>query len=193
MIVKPGKESMPGGVNAALDRSRKTRADAGFVIRLAALLVIAGVFIASPLLAQEKADLVHVVKSERRLYLMKDGKEIDSFRATFGANPKGHKQRQGDERTPEGRYTLTHKNLNSSFYKSVHISYPNAQDREKARTMGVNPGGDIMIHGQKNGVEWLTPLSQLFNWTDGCVALTNSDMDRVWDSVDPGTPIEIDP
>ena len=184
---------MPGGVNAALDRSRKTRAAAGFVIRLAALLVTAGVFIASPLLAQEKADLVRVVKSERRLYLMKDGKEIDSFRATFGTNPKGHKQRQGDERTPEGRYTLTHKNLNSSFYKSIHISYPNPQDREKARNMGVDPGGDIMIHGQKNGVEWLTPLSQLFNWTNGCVALTNANMDRVWDSVDPGTPIEIDP
>ena len=168
-------------------------ARARYITRLAALLVTAGLLVAAPTFAQEKADLVRVVKSERRLYLMKDGKEISSFRATFGANPKGHKQRRGDERTPEGRYTLTYKNPNSSFYKSIHISYPNAQDREKARKIGADPGGDIMIHGQKNGVEWLTPLSQLFNWTDGCVALTNPNMDRVWDSVDPGIPIEIYP
>jgi murein L,D-transpeptidase YafK len=169
-------------------------ASARSITRLAALLVTAGLLVAAPVVAQaEKADLVRIVKSERRLYLMKNGKEVDSFHATFGADPKGHKQRRGDERTPEGRYTLSYKNPHSSFYRSIHISYPNARDREKARTMGVDPGGDIMIHGQKNGVEWLTPLSQLFNWTDGCVALTNADMDRVWDSVDAGTPIEIYP
>ncbi|MCP3868360.1 MAG: L,D-transpeptidase family protein [Gammaproteobacteria bacterium] len=141
----------------------------------------------------QKADAVLVIKNEGRLYLMKKGQSFASFRATFGANPVGHKEVQGDERTPEGHYFLDYKNRNSKFYKSIHISYPNARDREKARRMGVDPGGDIMIHGQTNGYGWAAPITQLFSWTDGCVALSDSDMDRVWDAVDPGTPIEIRP
>jgi len=141
----------------------------------------------------QKADKVLVIKSEKRLYLMEEGKQIASFRATFGANPVGHKERKGDERTPEGHYVLDYKNSNSQFYKSIHISYPNAQDRRKARRLGVNPGGDIMIHGQTNGWGWAGPLMQFFSWTDGCVPLSDSDMDKVWEAVDPGTPIEIRP
>lgn len=143
--------------------------------------------------AAQKADAVLVIKSEKRLYLISNGERFASYRATFGANPVGHKQAQGDERTPEGRYMLDYKNPNSRFYKSIHISYPNAQDRRNARRMGVNPGGDIMIHGQTNGWEWVAPLMQFFPWTDGCVALSNADMDRVWNAVNPGTPIEIRP
>jgi murein L,D-transpeptidase YafK len=141
----------------------------------------------------QKADKVLVVKSEKRLYLMKDGKPIASYRATFGANPVGHKERQGDERTPEGHYVLDYKNRNSKFYKSIHISYPNAQDRREARRRGIDPGGDIMIHGQTNGWGWAGPVMQFFPWTDGCVALSDRDMDEVWEAVDPGTPIEIRP
>ena len=153
------------------------------------LLLLAG----SVFAAQPKADLVRVVKSESRLYLIRDEEVFASYNVVFGANPQGHKEREGDERTPEGRYYLTYKNPNSGFHRSIHISYPNAEDREHARQLGVDPGGDIMIHGQKNGKEWLSRFSGFVNWTDGCVALSNSDMDEVWDAIDPGIPIEIEP
>lgn len=141
----------------------------------------------------EKVDEVLVVKSEKRLHLMSNGSILQSFPVTFGTEPQGHKQEQGDGRTPEGRYTLDQKNSNSRFYKSIHISYPNAQDVEQARKRNVSAGGDIMIHGQLNNWAWASPLVQLFNWTDGCIALSNEDMDQVWDAVATGTPIEIRP
>jgi murein L,D-transpeptidase YafK len=150
-------------------------------------------FVVPSVLATEKADLVRVVKREKRLYLIRNGEVLASFRVAFGASPMGHKERQGDERTPEGRYVLDYKNAGSKYYKSIHISYPNAQDREHARKLGVDPGGDIMIHGQPNGREVFTPITQLFNWTDGCIALSNNNMEIVWKAVDAGTPIEILP
>jgi murein L,D-transpeptidase YafK len=143
--------------------------------------------------SDQTVDSVLVVKSESRLYLMREGKELASFKVAFGSNPEGHKQQQGDERTPEGRYVLDYKNPNSNYYRSIHISYPNAQDRQTARKRGVNPGGDIMIHGQANGYGGFSTIVQLFNWTNGCIALSNPDMDVVWDAVKPGTPIEIRP
>ncbi len=142
---------------------------------------------------QPIAESVLVVKSERRLYLLKEGVPFAHYRVTFGANPKGHKQREGDERTPEGNYVLDWKQDYSSFYKAIHVSYPNAQDQAAALERGEDPGGLIMIHGQKNGYEWLSVVSAFFNWTDGCIALSNSDMDEVWLSVRAGTPIEIRP
>ena len=144
-------------------------------------------------LSEQKADAVLVIKSERRLYLLDNGEPFASFRATFGMQPVGHKQQLGDERTPEGHYVLDYKNPNSKFYKSIHISYPNAKDRKSARERGVNPGGDIMIHGQTNGWGWAAFVVQWFPWTDGCIALSDKDMERVWNAVDPGTPIEIRP
>jgi murein L,D-transpeptidase YafK len=140
-----------------------------------------------------KADAVLVIKSEKRLYLLRQGEQIASLRVAFGSAPVGTKRQEGDGRTPEGRYVLDYKNIDSQFYKSIHVSYPNSQDREQARERGVSPGGDIMIHGQANGWEWASLFVQLFSWTDGCIALSNSDMERVWNSVDPGTPIEIRP
>lgn len=143
--------------------------------------------------AAQKADLVVVKKSEARLYLQRDGKPFASFAVSFGRTPDGHKTRKGDKRTPEGRYILDAKNPKSGFYKAIRISYPNAQDRETAKAQGVKPGGLILIHGQKNGLGWMAPVSELFNWTDGCVALSNQDMDQVWQAVEVGTPIEIYP
>ena len=139
----------------------------------------------------EKADSVLVVKSESKLYLIKNEKVFREYKAAFGANPKGHKQQEGDERTPEGKYVLDYKKSDSSFYKSIHISYPNENDKKRAEEAGVNPGGLIMIHGQKNGFWWLSWITQCFNWTDGCIAVSNGAMDEIWDSVDIGTPIEI--
>jgi len=137
--------------------------------------------------------MVLVVKSESKLYLKKDGKSLNEYHVAFGANPKGHKQQQGDERTPEGKYILDYKKEDSAFYKSIHISYPNETDKKRAKESGVNPGGFIMIHGQKNGLSWLSFFTQRFNWTDGCIAVSNSAMDEIWQTVDVGTPIEIKP
>ena len=167
-----------------------------FSIKTLSTFVIIALFLTLPVqnsMGVQKADAVLVVKSEKRLYLMIKGERFASFRVTFGDNPKGHKQKRGDERTPEGRYVLDYKNPNSKFHKSIHVSYPNAKDREMARLLGVDPGGDIMIHGQTNGWGWASPVLQFFPWTDGCIALTNTSMDRVWNAVAPGTPIEIRP
>lgn len=154
------------------------------------LLVV--LFLPAVVFAQ-KADLVVVRKSGSRLYLEHGGKTFASFQVSFGSQPKGHKQREGDERTPEGRYVLDAKNAKSAFYRSIHISYPNAQDVASAKARGVKPGGQIMIHGQKNGFGWLAPVTQRFNWTDGCVGLSNNDMDAVWSAVDVGTAVQIYP
>ena len=143
--------------------------------------------------SEQAADMVLVEKSKSRLYLMRQGEAFASFHVAFGSNPKGHKQEQGDGKTPEGRYMLNYKNAGSAFYKSIHISYPSAKDRQDALKRGVDPGGDIMIHGQKNGYGRLSFLVQRFNWTNGCIALSDRDMDLVWDAVKPGTPIEIRP
>jgi len=140
-----------------------------------------------------KADLILVKKNEKRLYLIKNKKSFRIYRVSFGANPKGHKQQEGDERTPEGKYILDYKKTDSSFYKAIHISYPNEKDKKRAIELGVTPGGAIMIHGQKNGFGWLGFITQFFNWTDGCISVKNNEMDEIWLSVEPGTPIIIEP
>ena len=141
----------------------------------------------------DKADHVLVVKSESKLYLKKNGKILKEFHVVFGSNPKGHKIQKGDGKTPEGRYILDDKKEDSAFYKAIHITYPNERDKRRAKDLGVDPGGMIMIHGQKNGIDISSSITQLFNWTDGCIALSNSDMDQVWEAVDIFTPIEIRP
>jgi murein L,D-transpeptidase YafK len=140
-----------------------------------------------------KAYFVLVKKHEKRLYLMKNKKPFKIYRVAFGANSKGPKRMEGDERTPEGKYILDYKNPDSDFYKSIHISYPNDQDIKRAREMGIVPGGDIMIHGQKNGSKNFSRIQRYVNWTDGCIAVTNAEMDEIWASVDVGTPITIEP
>ncbi len=150
-------------------------------------------FLPAIVFAFPRIDLVRVKKSEAKLYLMKSGKIVRVYHVVLGAHPKGHKQKKGDERTPEGWYVLDYKNAHSAFYKSIHISYPNRADRERARKAHVNPGGAIMIHGQKNGWGWASFIAQHFNWTDGCIAVTNKDMDEIWNAVKVGTPIEIKP
>ena len=143
--------------------------------------------------AADKADLVRVDKSERRLELLHKGTVLRSYRVALGNAPEGHKREEGDERTPEGRYVLDWRNPGSSFHKSIHISYPNAADRAAAKAAGRDPGGLIMIHGQPNGFGWWSWLLQLVDWTDGCIAVTDAEMDEIWTMVDNGTPIEITP
>jgi murein L,D-transpeptidase YafK len=136
-------------------------------------------------------DLVKVDKSAQIIQLLEQGKVIKEYQIALGANPQGHKQQEGDEKTPEGNYTLDYKKEDSSFYRAMHISYPNANDRQQAKQRGVSAGGFIMIHGQKNGFGWLSILMQQFNWTNGCIALTNAEMDEFMSLVAVGTPIHI--
>lgn len=143
--------------------------------------------------SEPKVDQVLVKKSAEKMYLFSKGKILKTYSVTFGANPEGHKEQEGDERTPQGNYILDYKKEDSSFYKAIHISYPNEIDIKKAKKAGVSPGGQIMIHGQKNGFGWLSSLTQHFNWTDGCIAVTNKEMEEIWNLVDTGTPIEIQP
>lgn len=140
-----------------------------------------------------EVDLVRVDKSERRLELLSGDKVVRSYAIALGANPLGHKAREGDERTPEGRYVLDWRNPVSGYYRSIHISYPNADDVAAAKRAGVEPGGMIMIHGQPNGYGWWSWLMQMFDWTNGCIAVTDEDMAEVWQMVANGTPIEISP
>ena len=150
-------------------------------------------FAAFPAFALERADLVWVDKSERRLDLIRAGKVLRSYSIALGNAPVGQKSREGDERTPEGRYILDWRNPGSIAHKSIHISYPNAAQVEAAKAAGVEPGGNIMIHGQPNGFGWWGWLLQMVDWTDGCIAVTDSDMDEIWAMVPDGTPIEIEP
>lgn len=155
------------------------------------LIIILLALFSSSVFSSQKAESVLVDKSEKKLYLIADGKPFKSYHVVFGANPAGHKQQEGDERTPEGKYLLDYKKDDSAFYKAIHISYPNQNDIENAKKRGVNPGGLIMIHGQRNGLGWLSFASRFFNWTNGCIAVTNSEMEEIWQAVDAGTPIEI--
>lgn len=147
---------------------------------------------ALPAFAGEKADLVRVHKAERRLELIGDGKVLRNYGIALGGDPVGHKHQEGDQRTPEGNYVLDWRNPNSIAHRSIHISYPNADDEAAAKARNVDAGGMIMIHGQPNGYGWWGWLLQLVDWTDGCIAVTDSDMDEIWALVADGTPIEIE-
>lgn len=139
--------------------------------------------LASP---DQRATRIYVSKSKQELQLFRDEQLLKTYKVRFGDQPKGHKQTEGDERTPEGKYVIDYKNPASDFHLSLHVSYPNATDKERAATAGVSPGGDIMVHGGNN-------VFRRYNWTDGCIALTNKQIEEVWRLVDVGTPIEIVP
>jgi murein L,D-transpeptidase YafK len=147
-------------------------------------------FLLSPLV-HAQIDLVKVVKSENRMLLINGGQVVKEYHVAFGQNPEGHKQQAGDQRTPEGNYTLDFKKEDSEFYRAMRISYPNNYDKILAKNRGVSPGGQIMVHGQKNGFEHLESFTQTANWTDGCIALKNREMDEFMALVSEGTPIEI--
>jgi murein L,D-transpeptidase YafK len=143
--------------------------------------------------ANVSVDRVVVYKHERKLVLLSAGKELRSYKVALGGEPVGPKTRHGDHRTPEGIYTLDSRNPNSHFYKAFHISYPNSKDTAAARKQGVGPGGDIMLHGLPKEYAWVGKAHVLHDWTDGCIAVTNEEMDEIWKLVRVGTPIEIKP
>ena len=134
-----------------------------------------------------------VVKSQRTLTLMAQGKVLRTYKVALGATPVGAKEQEGDHKTPEGHYILDRRNAKSRYYKSIHVSYPNEQQKQKAAERGVTAGGDIMIHGLPNGFGWLGATHRNMDWTDGCIAVTDAEMDEIWELVPDGTPIEIRP
>lgn len=136
---------------------------------------------------------VLVKKQDRRMFLLAGDEVVRSYRIGLGDNPSGHKLHEGDERTPEGQYILDWRNANSDFHKSIHISYPNEEDRELAAAWGLNPGGSIMIHGLPNDVEGMEFAYLGLDWTDGCIAVSNAEMDEIWQLVTDGTRIRILP
>jgi murein L,D-transpeptidase YafK len=139
------------------------------------------------------ADRVLVEKGKRELHLLKNGVPFRTFKIALGPAPVGDKVQEGDQRTPEGVYLLDARNPDSDYFLSIHISYPNAADRAAARKKGVDPGGAIMIHGQPN----LPTFSQAYyareDWTNGCIAVSNSDMIDIWLMTPDRVPIEIVP
>lgn len=148
---------------------------------------------AGPSTSFEQADRVIVDKSDRRLYLLKHGKVVAEYPIKLGLNPYGHKQQEGDFRTPEGRYTLSRRNARSDFFLAIQVSYPNREDAAWAKENGWQPGGLIMIHGQPNVPKRPADFYANRDWTDGCIALSNADMVDVWLRTTVGTPIEIRP
>jgi len=157
--------------------------------------LIAGGATAAPGLTpqHEKADYLLVIKSERKLYLYKAGEILRSFEIALGLIPEGPKRRSGDFRTPEGIYHLSARNPDSDYFLSIQISYPDATDVARARTANVDPGGQIMIHGRPNVRRYSESRYRSWDWTDGCIAVSNSDMIDIWLMTDEATPIEILP
>ena len=143
-------------------------------------------------------DIIHVYKNQRYLVLQHQNKIIRRYPIRLGFSPIGHKIKEGDGKTPEGRYVIDWRNRQSSFYKSLHVSYPNAKDQQNAQQLGVSTGGDIMIHGSAT-TKQIQTLPNLMSylpqkdWTWGCIAVRNIDMDEIWQLVNNDTVIEIHP
>jgi murein L,D-transpeptidase YafK len=147
----------------------------------------------APAAAAEVADKVVVAKRERRLYLLREDRVIAEYPVKLGLNPYGPKTQEGDFRTPEGIYTLTRRNPDSEFFRSIQLSYPNFADHARARAFGLEPGGLIMIHGQPNSPRKPADWYANNDWTDGCIAVSNADMLDIWRRTRPGTPVVIKP
>ncbi|HET6933566.1 MAG TPA: L,D-transpeptidase family protein [Candidatus Angelobacter sp.] len=167
-------------------RSRRTLA-------CALLTLIASFAFASGKPAVLKADRIVIVKSARTMTLLRSGKTLKTYKVALGEHPVGAKMREGDGKTPEGQYTISEKNQHSQFHLSLKISYPSAADRAHARAAGVDPGGDIFIHGLPPQWAWLGAAQRTKDWTEGCVAVTNAEIEEIWSMVDVGTPVEIRP
>jgi len=168
--------------------------------QIGALILAAILLACAPAASQAdaplKADSVVVYKAKRKLYLYSGGKILKTCDIALGKSPAGHKRQEGDGRTPEGKYVLDWRNPDSKYHLSLHISYPNEADRKRAKQQGVSPGGDIMLHGYPGGAfkSWWSRYWFLGrDWTDGCIAVSNSAIEYIWKSVDDGDPIQIHP
>jgi murein L,D-transpeptidase YafK len=163
---------------------------------LVALLIVLAAAAPAPAAVRApaaKADLIVVEKAKRVLTLYAKKKAIKTYRIALGGNPVGHKEQEGDSRTPEGRYTIDAKNPWSSFHLSLRVSYPNGRDRSTARAKGVSPGGQIMIHGTPEYLTTLQATGVFRDWTAGCIAVSNAEIEEIYRLVNKGTTIIIKP
>jgi murein L,D-transpeptidase YafK len=143
--------------------------------------------------AQSRVDHLVVLKRQHKLLLLSADQVVKSYDVALGSGGLAPKRRQGDHRTPEGLYKIDYRNPASRFHLALHISYPQQTDMLRARQLGVDPGGDIMIHGLGPGFSWAGELHRHNDWTDGCIAVTDEEMDEIWQAVADGTPVEIRP
>lgn len=160
-----------------------------------ACLIGLSVLVGSAAAAALPAPVTRIVvdKSRRVMTVYNGTKPLKTYRIALGGNPEGHKQHEGDSRTPEGRYVIDAKNPNSSFHLSLRISYPNRTDTQKARRKGLSPGGAIMIHGTPDGLATLNAFGFYSDWTAGCIAVTNDEIEEIFAATRVGTPIVITP
>ncbi|MDQ3754693.1 MAG: L,D-transpeptidase family protein [Acidobacteriota bacterium] len=169
------------------------------IILIIVLAISAAVFLAyanwhaQPLPAGVIANKVLVEKGERRLTLYYDEQVLKTYRFVLGGQPIGHKFQEGDSKTPEGKYVVDRRNPHSRFHLALHLSYPNEADVARAKRAGVSPGGDIMIHGIRNGFGWIGRLHRVTDWTEGCIAVTDSEIEEIWRAVPDKTEITIEP
>lgn len=142
--------------------------------------------------APGKADRAVVNKTAHSLALYRGGTLLRTYRVALGRGGPEAKQRAGDNKVPEGSYSIVGRNAHSAYYRALRVGYPTPAQARMARAQGVDPGGDIMIHGIRNGLGWLGPFHRIVDWTKGCVAVTDREMDQIWASVPDGTPVEIE-
>ncbi|HLK09323.1 MAG TPA: L,D-transpeptidase family protein [Candidatus Angelobacter sp.] len=158
-----------------------------------AIVFILGLHCASAVAVPVQADKIVILKSARTMTLLSGAKVLKTYKVALGSVPIGPKQVEGDHKTPEGEYIIDAKNQHSQFHLSLHISYPSAADQQRARSLGQPPGGAIMIHGLARPFAYLGPLHRQTDWTDGCVAVTNAEIEEIWKLVPVGTRVEIRP
>jgi len=173
-----------------------TKAITATLVRSAICLALCS--IAYTLMAQQaqplqKADSILILKKDHLLELLAGGRVIRTYKVALGSGGLAPKEREGDGRTPEGHYLIDARNSASAYHRALHISYPNAEDRQRAAKLGVSPGGAVMIHGLPNGKGFIGPAHRLYDWTLGCVAVTDDEIDEIWNLVPVGTPVEIRP
>ncbi|HRO41303.1 MAG TPA: L,D-transpeptidase family protein [Flavipsychrobacter sp.] len=161
-------------------------------------ILLSGILISNdetvkPLPANCKVDSIVVIKHERTLCVFQNKMLLKTYRIALGRQPIGHKQYEGDKRTPEGLYHINAKNANSGYHKNLGISYPSNRDRLAAKRLGKSPGGDVKIHGLPNGQGYIGKAHLLKDWTYGCIAVTDEEVDELYKHVDVGTPINILP
>jgi len=155
------------------------------------LLVVVALSAAPQALAPQQADSILILKQEHLLKLFAGGKVIRTYKVALGRGGLAPKQKEGDARTPEGHYIIDSRNSSSAYHKALHVSYPSADDRIRAAELGVSPGGAIMIHGLPNGIGWVGSAHRHYDWTLGCIAVTDTEIDEIWKLVPIGTPVEI--
>jgi len=165
--------------------------------RPAAVLALLAVLFSSTAAFTQTApahvDSILILKKAHLLELLSNGKVVQTYKVALGQGGLAPKRKQGDALTPEGHYVIDARNAASHYHKALHVSYPNVEDRKRAAQLGEAPGGDIMIHGLPNGKGAIGPAHRLYDWTLGCIAVTDEEIDAIWELVPLGTPVEIRP